>query len=177
LAEAYRGRSIPSARISDRVAHLKTPGSVEDLSADPMVGRFIENLGPTLYVPITFDGAPYGCIVLIRVQGDTLFSDDDVDLLGRFASQAAVVLEHDRRREREVELVRTADQVRIAEHLQDSALQEIFAASLRLSGAAVVAETPEVQERIGEAIEGLDRAIRLTRQAIFDLKTRNDAGS
>jgi two-component system, NarL family, sensor histidine kinase DevS len=177
LAEAYRGRSIASARISDRVAHLHTAGSVEDLSSDPMVGRFIENLGPTLYVPITLDGASYGCIVLIRVQGDTVFNEQDVDLLGRFASQAAVVLENDRRREREAELIRTADHFRIAEHLQDSALQEIFAASLRLSGAAVVAETPDVQARIHETIEGLDRAIKLTRQAIFDLKTGGDAVS
>jgi hypothetical protein len=41
-------------------------------------------------------------------------------------------------------------------------------------GDAVVAETEEVQERIGEAIEGLDRAIRLTRQAVFDLKSHGD---
>jgi GAF domain-containing protein len=177
LAEAYRGRVIPSAKLSDRVAHLRSPGSVEDLSADPMVGRFIENLGPTTYVPITFEGAPYGCIVLIRVRGDTPFTDQEIDLLGRFASQASVVLEYDRRREREAELIRTADHVRIAEHLQDSALQEIFAASLRLSGAAVVAETPEVHDRITEAIEGLDRAIRLTRQAIFDLKSQTDGVS
>jgi GAF domain-containing protein len=177
LAEAYRGRTIPSAMLSDRVAQVKTPGSVEDLSADPMVGQFIEDLGPTTYVPITFDGAPYGCIVLIRVRGDTPFSAQEIDLLTRFASQASVVLEYDRRRTREAELVRTADHVRIAEHLQDSALQEIFAASLRLSGAAVVAENTEVQDRIAEAIEGLDRAIRLTRQAIFDLKSQTEAVS
>jgi signal transduction histidine kinase len=140
-----------------------------------MVGRFIEDLGPTMYVPINVDGAPYGCMVVIRVKGDVPFDDQDVDLLGRFASQAAVVLDYDRRREREAELVRAADQFRIAEHLQDSALQEIFAASLRLSGAAVVAETDQVQERINEAIEGLDRAIRLTRQAIFDLKARSES--
>jgi GAF domain-containing protein len=175
LAEAYRGRPIASTRLAGRVAHVRSAGTVPDLSADPMVGRFIEDLGPTMYVPINVDGAPYGCMVVIRVKGDVPFDDQDVDLLGRFASQAAVVLDYDRRREREAELVRAADQFRIAEHLQDSALQEIFAASLRLSGAAVVAETDQVQERINEAIEGLDRAIRLTRQAIFDLKARSES--
>jgi GAF domain-containing protein len=177
LAEAYRGRSIPSTRLADRVAHVRNAGTVEDLSADPLVGRFIEDLGPTMYVPINVDNEPYGCMVVIRVKGDVPFSEDDVDLLGRFASQAAVVLDYDRRREREAELVRAADQWRIAEHLQDSALQEIFAASLRLSSAAVVAESEDVQARVGEAIDGLDRAIRLTRQAIFDLKSRSDTVS
>jgi len=174
LAEAYRGRSIPSTRLADRVAHVRNAGTVEDLSADPLVGRFIEDLGPTMYVPINVDNEPYGCMVVIRVKGDMAFSEEDVDLLGRFASVAAVVLDYDRRREREAELVRAADQWRIAEHLQDSALQEIFAASLRLSSVVAVADDGEVQDRVNEAIEGLDRAIRLTRQAIFDLKSRSD---
>jgi hypothetical protein len=42
---------------------------------------------------------------------------------------------------------------------------------LKLSGAAAIAQIDEVRTRVNEAIEGLDRAIALTRQAIFDLKS------
>ena len=175
LAEAYRGRPIDSHSITARVLGVRTPGQIENLSADTEVGEFLDDLGPAMYVPINLDGAAYGTLIVIRVKGDIRFGRADVDLLERFASQAAVVLEHDRRRLREAELIRAADQFRIAEHLQDSALQEIFAASLRLSSAAVVAESDQVQGRINDAIEGLDRAIKLTRQAIFDLKSRGDA--
>jgi GAF domain-containing protein len=173
LADAFRGRPIPSMRISARVRHLTEPGMVDDLSSDPLVGRFIGELGPTMYVPINLDDSPYGSLIVIRVKGDVPFSNHEVELLSRFASQAALVLETDRRRDHEAMLVRTADHTRIAEQLQDSALQEIFAASLRLSGAAVVSESAEVQSRIDDAIQGLDRAIKLTRQAIFDLKPRD----
>ncbi|HUR77172.1 MAG TPA: GAF domain-containing protein [Acidimicrobiales bacterium] len=172
FSEAYRGRHIPSGVIAKRVMRTRTAGTFDNLSADPEAGHLMDGLGPALYVPINVEG-PDGCLVVIGIVGDPPFDDADRELLGKLASQARLVFEHDRRRQREAELVRAEDQFRIAESLQDSALQEIFAASLRLSGAAVIAETKEVQGRISEAIEGLDRAITLTRQAIFDLKPKS----
>lgn len=167
LAEAYRGRKIPGA-IAKRLLRTHSSGTFDSLTAHPDFGYMMDGLGPALFVPINLDG-PFGCIVVCRVIGEQPFADADLELLEALAGQASVVLEHDRRRAREGELVRAEDHFRIAEHLQDSALQEIFSASLLLSGAVGITDAQEVRDRIGEAIAGLDRAITLTRRAIFDL--------
>ncbi len=64
------------------------------------------------------------------------------------------------------------DRDRIAADLQDHVIQRVFAAGLRLQGAATLASEPEVRRRVEASVDDLDRVVRMLRDAIFGLKQR-----
>lgn len=59
------------------------------------------------------------------------------------------------------------DRDRIAATLRDSVVQQVHAAGLTLYSAAALTTQPEVRARVLAAAEGLDDAVRLTREAVF----------
>jgi signal transduction histidine kinase len=64
------------------------------------------------------------------------------------------------------------DRDRIATDLKDRVIQQIFAAGLTLQGAAALTTDPEVRRRVGASVSDLDLAVRMLRDAIFDLEER-----
>jgi signal transduction histidine kinase len=77
-----------------------------------------------------------------------------------------------RLQERIGELMVVEDRDRLAADLQGSVVQRIFAAGLKLQGAASQTAQPEVRRRVESSVTDLDDAIRLLRQAIFGLEHR-----
>jgi len=77
-----------------------------------------------------------------------------------------------RLQERIGELMFLEDRDRLAADLQGSVVQRIFAAGLKLQGAASQTAQPEVRRRVESSVTDLDDAIRLLRQAIFGLEHR-----
>jgi GAF domain-containing protein len=140
---------------------------IRDLSANPAVGRRLPELalGPTVFAPVLLD-APYGVLTVARYVGRAVFSPDEVELIGSFAGQAALVLRRECERQRAAARDRLADQARIAAELQDTAISEIFSASLTMSRLANSADA-EQSELAVHAIGSLDNAIKLIREAIF----------
>jgi len=59
------------------------------------------------------------------------------------------------------------DRDRIADTLRNNVIQQIHAAGLSLYSAAALTSQPEVRNRVLAAAEGLDDAVRLTREAVF----------
>jgi len=70
------------------------------------------------------------------------------------------------------ELTLVADRDRIAAGLQDSVIQQVYATGLALHSAAMLTTQPEVRDRILAAADGLDQAVRLTRNTVFALDQR-----
>ena len=170
LARFFDVRRFPSeGSLAEKAMNTGETIVSRDLSAEPTIGERAPTIGPAVFVPFSAN-VRFGCLTLIRQRGGPPFTAADVGLLQTFASQAGVVLEHDFRRQREVELERAEEQLRIAETLQDSAIQEIYAASLRLSSALGLVQSAEAHSCVNDAIEGLDRATTLIRQVIFDLQ-------
>jgi len=64
------------------------------------------------------------------------------------------------------------DRDRIAADLQDTVIQQVFAAGLSLHSTAMVTNQPEVRERIIASANALDQVLRLTRDAVFGLERR-----
>jgi GAF domain-containing protein len=142
---------------------------IRDLSANPAVARLLPELalGPTVFAPVLLDG-PYGVLTVARYPRREVFSSEEVELIGSFAGQAALVLGRECERQRAAARDRLADQARIAAELQDTAISEIFSASLTMSRLANSAD-PEEADLAVHAIASLDNAIKLIRQAIFGI--------
>jgi signal transduction histidine kinase len=65
------------------------------------------------------------------------------------------------------ELRLVQDRERIASTLRDNVIQLVHSAGLSLYSAAALTTQPEVRNRVLAAAEGLDDAVRLTREAVF----------
>jgi signal transduction histidine kinase len=65
------------------------------------------------------------------------------------------------------ELRLVQDRDRIAATLRDNVIQQVHTAGLTLYSAAALTTQPEVRSRVLAAAEGLDDAVRLTREAVF----------
>jgi signal transduction histidine kinase len=70
------------------------------------------------------------------------------------------------------ELTLIRDRDRIAADLQDTVIQQVFAAGTNLHSTAMLASQPEVRERILGTADHLDHVLRLTREAVFGLERR-----
>ena len=70
------------------------------------------------------------------------------------------------------ELTLIQDRDRIAKDLQNKVIQQVFAVGMDLQSAAMLTTQPEVRNRILSAADGLDQALRLTRDAVFRLEPR-----
>jgi GAF domain-containing protein len=167
----HLGRRFPhEGSRSDVVLRSGKTLVVEDLSANAEVNARVPGLGlgPTVFAPVLIDG-PNGVLAVSRSAGRDLFSPEEVELIGSFAAQAALVLRRECERQRAAAMDRVADQARIAAELQDTAISEIFAASLTMSRLATSAD-PEEADLAVHAIASLDNAIKLIRQAIFGMR-------
>ena len=167
----HLGRRYPhEGSRSDVVLRSGKTLVIDDLSANAEVTSRVPGLGlgPTVFAPVLIDG-PNGVLAVSRVVGREIFTADEVELITSFAAQAALVLRRECERRRAAALARVADQARIAAELQDTAISEIFAASLTMSRLAGSAD-PEESELAVHAIASLDNAIKLIRQAIFGME-------
>ncbi|HET8603380.1 MAG TPA: GAF domain-containing sensor histidine kinase [Marmoricola sp.] len=122
---------------------------------------------PVLLVPLREQFGPGGAL-LVHAPGtpDHL----DIELLGAFADQAALALDHATALADREELLLTADRDRIARDLHDLVIQRLFATGLQLQGTRRRAIKDDVQIRIEQAITDLDVTIKDIRSTIFDLQ-------
>ena len=108
------------------------------------------------------------------------FSEDDTALLAAFADQAATAIETARLFGQARQLALLQERDRIAQELHDGIIQTIYAVGLTLDYCRLtLRESPDdVEERLGDAASGLNRAIADIRNYILNLTHRVDgAGS
>jgi signal transduction histidine kinase len=184
-ADEIEGVRIPlSATHVGRVHRSGLPSLVEDVSADPLVGRhaaaaveITHGLGPGLMVPFGHGPAiGMGMIVAMRARGREQFDTETLDPLSGFATQTALALELARSQRRERRLQVQADRDRIARDLHDHVVQRIFATGLSLDrlSRSVADELPEVAGRLARSVDELDATIAEIRSAIFELHEDGD---
>ena len=131
-----------------------------------------------LGVPILARGEVFGNLYLTEKQGGGEFTEDDEQLIVALATAAGVAIENARLHARARELDVVTDRERIARDLHDTVIQRLFATGLVLQGAAraATATSPELADRIQEAVDDLDETIRQIRSTIFALGV-HQAGS
>ena len=144
----------------------RTPRRLDNL--DTPIGGLT---GPALLLPLPVADAAAGVLVVLRRAGLPLFTDEQLDLMAAFAGQAALAwqLSTSERRMRELDLV--SDRDRIARELHDHVIQRLFAIGLAVQATVPLAKSSDVQRRLSEQVDDLQRVIQDIRTAIFDLNT------
>jgi two-component system, NarL family, sensor histidine kinase DevS len=146
----------------------RTPRRLENL--DLAIGGFTEP-GPALLLPLRVADTAAGVLVVLRRAGLPPFTEEQLDMMGGFAGQAALAwqLATSERRMRELDVL--TDRDRIARELHDHVIQRLFAFGLAMQATVPLAKSPEVQRRLSEQIDDLQDIIQDIRTAIFGLHT------
>jgi signal transduction histidine kinase len=175
MAGALLGQRFPTpGSVSGHVLATGETALLENAAEDGRLEQPIVqfgNVGPALFVPLMSDGRAFGTLSVARTLGSLPFANDDVDLVLSFASQASVVLEHERGRQHLQRLQLLEDQERIARDLHDTVIQRLFASGLTLQGVARLITDAEARRRVEAAVEELDVTVRHIRTVIFDVAT------
>jgi signal transduction histidine kinase len=144
------------------------PDAAHDLRLP--AGRPAGDMGPMILVPLTERGRAFGTLNAVRVRGRPPFSQEDVELLQRFADQAAIALEYARAQREASRVAVMEDRERIAKELHDGVIQSLFAVGMGMQGTALMSGDPELASRVENAVGELDRVIRDLRNYIFGLR-------
>jgi signal transduction histidine kinase len=125
--------------------------------------------GPALVLPLRTPDAVAGVLVVLRSAGSAPFTAEQLDVMAAFADQAALAWQFaaSQRRMRELEVL--TDRDRIARELHDQVIQRLFTVGLAMQATLPLARSPEVQRRLGAAVDDLQEVISDIRTAVFDL--------
>lgn len=119
-------------------------------------------------VPLAVRGDTFGALALSASR----FDSDHLRLIELFANQASVTLDYTDAREEVERLMLIEERERIGRDLHDTVIQRLFATGLELQAIAArtTSETPEIAERLGDAVDNLDETILQIRTTIFALQ-------
>jgi len=126
----------------------------------------VESLGPCVMAPLPAGTHVTGGLLLVAAEHGAVL--EGTDLVRMFAGQATLALDRAQAQRDQSMLAVLEDRDRIARDLHDLVIQRLFATGLQLQGMHRLVE-PDVQERIGRAVEDIDATIRDLRAAIFAL--------
>jgi len=141
------------------------------------VPQFAE-FGPALYAPLRSRGATTGVLILLRRPGRPEFDPSDLPLAESLASQATLALELASARHAEDVATLLDERDRIGRDLHDFAIQQLFAAGMRLdatkqkvAGGDISRET--IISALDESLASVDEAVRQIRAIVHNLKERD----
>jgi signal transduction histidine kinase len=131
----------------------------------------LEAAGPVAIVPIPVGAGDIGFLLLAwPAEGaEAEAAGDAMADLAAFAQQAGLALTAARAQQDRALVAMLEDRDRIARDMHDHVIQRLFATGLSLQSAGRLAVHPLVQQRLDEAVDSLDDAIKDIRSTIFDL--------
>ena len=181
VAPEARDRLSLEDSIASSVVRTGIPVSVEDIvshphSVDVAAQLGWPRIGPAIIVPMRSARGVDGVLALgwapDRVPE---FHAIDPDLPARFAEQAALAIQVARARDVQQRLAVFEDRDRIGRDLHDLVIQRLFAIGLGLQSTARLSDSPEVNDRLGSAVDDLDATIKDIRRTIFALGSLDEA--
>lgn len=131
--------------------------------------------GPTALVPVVVGPEPLGVLALGWRGGDGGVADDSLELVSNLAAHTGLALTAARGQQDRFRVAVFEERDRIARDMHDHVIQRLFATGLSLQSAGRFATQPLVVERLEEAVDSLDAAIKDIRRTIFELHRANDA--
>lgn len=142
---------------------------------------FPENHPPMdsfLGVPVMAGEQMLGNLYLSNKEGAPEFTVSDEEIVELLAAHAAVAIQNARLYEQVARLAVIEERTRIGMDLHDGIIQSIFAVGLTLESTRLTlpAEAGEADHLLGQAIEGLNDAIRDIRNFILDLRPQRFSG-
>ncbi|NBE56602.1 sensor histidine kinase [Streptomyces boluensis] len=147
------------------------PVFVDDSATDPRMTTPVRAaFGPSLLLPLQSGGRLIGTLALPRTRGARGYTQEERQLAGQFASQAALALVLADTRQRRERLAVFEDRDRIARDLHDLVVQRLFATGMMLESTRRRARAAEVGSAIGLAVDELESTVQEVRTAIFALQ-------
>ena len=131
-----------------------------------------------IVMPLLYERTIKGVIAVARSTDEMPFDSSYLELVGDFASQAALALALASNGENTRELSILADRERIAHDLHDYVIQRLFAIGLDVQGTIARTREPDLVARLNRTIDDLQSTIEDIRNTIFDLQssTSSDGG-
>ena len=148
------------------------PLRLRDLGSHPQSFGFPPGHPPMrsfLGVPVRIQDRVFGNLYLTEKRGGGDFTAKDEEIAVALAAAAGGAIENARLQERVRQLAVLEDRERMARDLHDTIIQRLFATGLGLQALTHLA-TPEVADRIQQAVDDLDATIREVRGVIFALE-------
>jgi len=148
---------------------------IDDINTDPRRYGFPEHhptMTSLLGVPVRSKSRTIGNLYLTNKITAPTFSEDDLQLIERFALHAAIAIENARLHEEIGRLAIVDERQRISQDLHDSIIQSLYAISLSLEDLPdVITEDPsEGAARADKAIDSIHATIRDIRNFIMGLQ-------
>lgn len=181
LGDLPRGHGLLGALIHDG-----KPIRVPSIADDPRSVGFPPNHPPMhslLGVPIQSKGRVIGDLYMTDKLGPdgtgfVAFTTQDQELLELFATQAAIAIENAQLYRQKQQLVVLQERERFGMDLHDGIIQSIYAIGLMLEDVdrQIVQDPPNAQQRVEQAIHGLNDVIRDIRNYILDLRPQRFQG-
>jgi PAS domain S-box-containing protein len=113
----------------------------------------------------------HGVLLVANPPEQFAFGPEDRAALDGYAKDAALSIEHAQANRRLHHLALVEDRERIARDLHDIVIQDLFSAGMSIDVAMqLVGENEEVESRLSEAVETLNRTIDELRGSIFSLR-------
>lgn len=176
--EAQRRRigALPSGRgLLGVIIRESRSLRIADLATDGRRSGFPPNhpeMHSFLGVPIRIRDRAIGNFYLTNKRGAAEFSEDDQQLVERFALHAAIAIDTARLHAEVRRLAVVAERDRIGRDLHDGVIQRLYAVTLSLDDVAeLMDEAPEeARDRVERSIEALQSAISDIRAFIYDLR-------
>lgn len=171
-----RGKGLLGA-----IIHEKRSIRIASVLDDPRSAGFPLGHPPMtsfMGVPVVAAGHTLGNLYLANKIGGDEFTADDQEMVEMLASHAAIVIQNSRLYEQVGRLAIIAERARIGMDLHDGIIQSIYAVGLTLESArlTLAPADDEVDQLIGQAIGGLNDAIRDIRNFILDLRPHRFSG-
>jgi signal transduction histidine kinase len=147
---------------------------IPDIATDPRRYGFPPHhpeMHSFLGVPVTVGKSTIGRLYLTEKQGAAEFSEDDQQLVERFALHAGIAMENARLHEQVQRLAVVEERERIGRDLHDSIIQRIYGVTLSLDDVPELVEpwNQDVATRVDRAIDMLHATIGELRTFIFGL--------
>jgi signal transduction histidine kinase len=173
-ATELHGRAMPEQSLAAAVMRAAQPAAVADARADARVWPGLldaADIGPALYVPLGAAAGAVGTLVVARLAGAAVFTDDVLQLVDTFAGQAAIALRLGAAAVDREQIAILGDRDRIARDLHDLVIQRLFATGMSLQGSVRSIQPAEIAERVQRAVDDLDETIKEIRTSIFALQS------
>jgi signal transduction histidine kinase len=179
-AEHFRNLKIPlEGSLAGAAIQAGEAFIVRDAGKDPRIhrpaGLKMPPIGPAMFLPLAAGGRIFGAMAVVRFSSNRPFHEEDLAPIANLAAQGAVALEYGRTQNQVRRLAVLEDRERIARDLHDGAIQSLFAVGMNLQATAAMAEASDVANRIGYAVDELDRVIKELRDYIFGLRSQLSA--
>jgi signal transduction histidine kinase len=172
-AVGLRGLRTPvDGSVAGQVYRTGEPTSVGDVAAEETFEpAFTEHpgYGPATFAPL---GGPRetGVLVVAKLAGAAALSVDETEFVMISAGQAALALRTDEAQRAQQAAALLADRERIARDLHDQVIQRLFATGMGLESISRQVREPDLQTKLRDAVDELDRTVRDIRHTIFELQ-------